>query len=90
MCLMPSGADSILLAGLMLIIGLRMVDMIPNGRWTSLPLFLAGALHSCSWAMAHARVANAHEATQMRSSHWITTGASISPATTVNSRRTSR
>jgi hypothetical protein len=50
-------AERILLAGLMLMIGLRMVDMIPNGRWTSLPLFLAGALHSCSWAMAHARVA---------------------------------
>jgi hypothetical protein len=41
----------------MLIIGLRLVDLIPNGRWASLPLFLAGALHSCSWAMVRARAA---------------------------------
>jgi len=37
--------DQILLVGLMLIIAIRMVDWIPNGRWTSLPVFLAGALH---------------------------------------------
>lgn len=47
--------DQILLAALMLIIGLRLVDWIPNGRWSSLPTFLAGALHSCSYAMARAR-----------------------------------
>lgn len=47
--------ERILLAALMLIIGLRLVDWIPNGRWSSLPTFLAGALHSCSYAMARAR-----------------------------------
>lgn len=47
--------DQILLATLMLIIALRLVDWIPNGRWSSLPTFLAGALHSCSYAMARAR-----------------------------------
>lgn len=44
--------DQVLLAGLMLIIGLRLVDWIPNGRWSSLPTFLAGALHSLSYYMA--------------------------------------
>jgi hypothetical protein len=50
-----SRRDQILLAALMLIIALRLVDWIPNGRWSSLPTFLAGALHSCSYAMARAR-----------------------------------
>lgn len=49
-------SDQILLAGLMLIIGLRVVDWIPNGRWSSLPVFLAGALHSCSYYMARSTV----------------------------------
>ena len=52
-----SRRERILIAGLMLIIGLRLVDLIPNGRWTSLPVFLAGALHSCSRAMATVRAA---------------------------------
>jgi hypothetical protein len=42
----------ILLAGLALIIALRLVDLIPNGRWTSLPTFLAGALYSSALALS--------------------------------------
>ena len=45
----------VLLGGLILIVGLRMVDLIPNGRWTSLPAFLAGALHGSARAIALAR-----------------------------------
>jgi len=47
-----SRRDQILLAGLTLIVAMRLVDMIPNGRWTSLPIFLGGALHSCSAALS--------------------------------------
>lgn len=50
-----SRQEQALLAALMLIIALRLVDWIPNGRWSSLPTFLAGALHSCSYAMARSR-----------------------------------
>jgi hypothetical protein len=39
----------------MLIIALRLVDLIPNGRWTSLPTFLAGALYSSSLALSKAQ-----------------------------------
>lgn len=51
----PDRQAQILLAGLMLILGLRLVDLIPNGRWTSLPTFLAGALYSSAIAMSAAR-----------------------------------
>lgn len=47
--------DRILLAGLMSMIMIRMVDWIPNGRWTSLPVFLAGALYGSILALSSAR-----------------------------------
>jgi hypothetical protein len=49
--------DQILLAALLLVIAVRVVDQIPNGRWSSLPVFLAGALYSTSRALVaeHAR-----------------------------------
>jgi hypothetical protein len=39
-----------LLAALMLIVSIRMVDLLINGWWNSLPVFLAGALYSTSKA----------------------------------------
>jgi hypothetical protein len=39
--------EQIPLATLMLSIALRLVDWIPNRRWSSPPTFMAGALHSC-------------------------------------------
>jgi hypothetical protein len=47
--------DRILLVGLMLLIAIRMVDWIPNGRWTSLPVFLAGALYGSVRTLSSAR-----------------------------------
>jgi hypothetical protein len=47
--------EQILLAALALILALRLLDLIPNGRWTSLPTFLAGALYSSALAMSHAK-----------------------------------
>ncbi len=35
-----------LLLGLMLVVSLRMVDQLPNGFYTSYPIFLAGGLYS--------------------------------------------
>jgi len=51
----PDPRDQILLAALMLVIAVRVVDQIPNGRWSSLPVFLAGALHSTSRALVAER-----------------------------------
>ena len=47
--------DRTLLVGLMLIIAIRMVDWIPNGRWTSLPVFLGGGLYGSVQALTVAR-----------------------------------
>lgn len=44
----------ILIAGLALILAMRLFDLIPNGRWTSLPLFLAGGLTACLHAATRA------------------------------------
>lgn len=46
----------LLLAALMMVIAVRVVDQIPNGRWSSMPVFLAGALYSSSRAMVAERV----------------------------------
>jgi len=51
-----SRRDQILLAGLALIVAMRLLDMIPNGRWTSLPIFFGGALQSCSAAFSRRAV----------------------------------
>ena len=51
----PGQRDQILIAGLMLILALRLLDLIPNGRWTSLPTFLGGALYASSLEMSRPR-----------------------------------
>jgi hypothetical protein len=48
-----------LLAALMVMLAVRAVDMIPNGWWTNLPVFLAGALFGVSRAFTGARVGRA-------------------------------
>jgi hypothetical protein len=41
----PGRADRLLLAGTMLIVIVRLLDQLPNGFYSSFPLFLSGALH---------------------------------------------
>ena len=66
-----SGPDAALIAGLMAALTLRAVDVLPNGWWNDMPIFLAGALWSLSAspeeapaekAAAPARVAEAQPA----------------------------
>jgi hypothetical protein len=40
----PSRRDQVLVVGLVMIVVMRSLDMLPNGFYTSLPLFLAGTL----------------------------------------------
>lgn len=47
--------EQVLIAALMLIVALRLGDLIPNGRWSSLPTFLAGALYASSLEMSRPR-----------------------------------
>jgi hypothetical protein len=48
---MASARDRALLAALMAILAVRAVDLVPNGWWTNLPCFLAGALFGVSRAL---------------------------------------
>ena len=41
---LKEGAELVLIGGLMAIIGIRCIDLILNGWWNQLPVFLAGAL----------------------------------------------
>ena len=45
-----SAREAVLLAALMAIVAMRAVDLLPNGWWNDLPVFLAGALHGLSGA----------------------------------------
>ena len=47
--------DRVLVAGLMVIVAVRAVDLLPNGWWTSLPAFLAGALYGLARGLGPTR-----------------------------------
>ena len=46
--LLRTSPDGVLLAALMAVVSMRAIDLIPNGFWNYLPVFLAGALFSFS------------------------------------------
>jgi hypothetical protein len=50
----PPGADRYLLGGLSLAVAVYVIDTIPNGLFTNLPVFLAGALSGVAPAVARA------------------------------------
>ncbi len=64
----PRRSDRLLLAGLALIVALRCVDLLPNGLFSHITIFLAGALHGLATGIPreHQRDAPARAHTLIR------------------------
>lgn len=48
----PHPAERVLVSGLSLVVAVNVVDLLPNGMYTGLPLFLSGALEGLSTGLA--------------------------------------
>ncbi len=65
---MRSAREKTLLVALMAIVAMRCVDLLPNGWWNNLPVFLAGALYSFSRSLGNQRTSPLRETIEYRES----------------------